>query len=331
MSATPSSDWTEFWFRPTPIQSLRRVRQALCAVTAVYFAAAIGDVPTWLTGDGPATSSRLADFFRAAELTTDARWMLSPLYAWDALFAGSSLAESTTVYRTYLLLGIALAVGVACADQIAAKMRSALVSRLLEGSVPVVLLWIWFIGWANRIVLLAGIVEPLLSISLAALAIAPIGLAGDGCSISWRTRLATRLLAVQATLIAVATTATMIASPTWWNGTGAYAVVAPVEDRFFDVRESFFENAWIYESASLLLVVLLPLGVFLGWRPTTRRSGIVLIAVWAILVALLSANVLYAATLGIIATTLGKGDISHAPAGANGANPLNGGSMASAS
>jgi len=52
--------------------------------------------------------------------------------------------------------------------------------------------------------------------------------------------------------------------------------------------------------------------------------------VWAVLVGLLSANVLYAATLAIIATRIGSEDIVAASAGASKAETLDGKSIAGA-
>jgi hypothetical protein len=299
-----------FWFAPSPVISLQFVRRALCVVTALYFLSAWGDVETWFQRGAPASSSNLATFFRTAELTDDARWMVSPLFVWDSIFADSALGESALVYRLYLLVGVVLALLVSVSDQWRRFNLPATVLRLLSSFWPSLLLWIWMVGWANRVVLLAGIVEPVLSVSLAALVVAPIigsSAAENASNVqwSWRTTVSRRLLAVQATLIALMTTATMLASPTWWNGTGAYALIAPAEDRFFDVRGTFFETSWVYEMTTTAIVWTLPIGVFLAWRNGSRSFGIGLIVAWCVVVGFLSANVLYAATLGIIATTIG--------------------------
>lgn len=314
--------WTEFWFTPSPASQLRFIRRGLCVVVAIYFAAALSDVETWYVRGAPASSSNLATFFRTAELTSDARWMISPLFIWDSVWAGTSLSESGLVYRVYLMLGIAVAMVVAFADRLSQQNLPGWISRLLASSLPTVLIWAWLVGWANRVVLQAGIAEPVLSVSLAALAISPIGNFN-----TWRATLACRLLAIQATLIAIMTTATMLASPTWWNGTGAYALVAPTEDRLFSVQQTVFETPFVYEMVTLLIVCALPIGIVLAWRDHTRPLGIGLILGWCFLVGLLSANILYAATLGIIATSIGWGHRNHTPAGADGANTLNSGSV----
>lgn len=322
-----TAHWTEFWFTPAPASCLRFVRRGLCVVAAIYFASALGDVDTWFQRGAPASSSNLATFFRTAELTSDARWMISPLFIWDSIFAQTSLGESAFVYRCYLLVGIALALLAGVADQLGRFTLPRFASVIVQGCWPTLLLWVWFVGWANRIVLLAGIVEPLLSVSLAALAIAPIG--QQDHVTSWRTTFAQRLIALQTTLIAILTTATLLASPTWWNGTGAYALVAPAQDRLFVATDTFFEITLVYELTTALIVCVLPIGIFLAWKPAFRKIGIGLVVAWCVVVGFLSANVLYAATLGIIVTTIGGCKDVHTPTGANGANSLNGGSVES--
>ncbi|MCS7469253.1 hypothetical protein NZK35_21600 [Stieleria sp. ICT_E10.1] len=321
--------WTEFWFAPSPVATLGNVRRGLCLVTAIYFASALADVETWFARGAPASSSNLATFFRTAELTSDARWMISPLFIWDALAGESALGESAFVYRSYLLFGVGLAVFVAVGDRLAGWKLPAQLSAVGESNWPSVLLWVWFVGWANRIVLLAGTVEPLLSLSLAAVAIAPVGrIRSDRESprpFSWRTTLAHRLLSVQATLIALITTATLFASPVWWNGTGAYALVAPAQDRLLTVTGTFFETPLVYELLTALIVCVLPVGIFLAWKPATGKLGVAMVVAWCGVVGLLSANLLYAATLAILATTVGWKESYRTPAGAIGAKSLNDG------
>ncbi|MEM6473147.1 MAG: hypothetical protein AAF802_26535 [Planctomycetota bacterium] len=281
---------------------VRPARIGLAVVAFLYFASAVGDVPLWFQSGAPASSGQLGDFFREAGLDDDARWMWSPLFLWDSLFAGTSLAESAFVYRVYLLVGClwSLLVLAFSIPSIATKFPNR-----IRGNWVCILLWIWFVGWANRIVLLAGIVEPVLSLSLAAMAIAPLG----NDRITWRSHFARRLASIQGTMVMVATTATMLAGNVWWNGTGAYALVAPIENRLFDVRDTFFENPFVFESVNAFLLLALPLGVVLAWSRRRNRLGVAFICSWALLVALLSMEFLYAMTIAVIATTLGNDDI----------------------
>ena len=294
---------------------LAPIRRGLCAVAGLYFLSALGDVEIWYAKGAPASTSNLATFYRTAELESDARWMLSPLFVADRLLRDGSLGESSALYCAYLVIGIILAVLAGAGDRIRDVLPG--LGRIISGSLPVWLLWIWFVGWANRIVLVAGICEPVLSVSLAALALAPVV---PEARHSWRVTLATRLLAVQFTLIGLLTSATMLAGTVWWDGTGAYALVAPAEDRFISVRESFFETPIIYESLTAFLVLALPLGLLLSWRQSDRKIGRLLLWTWCVLVALLSANVIYALTLGVLVLTVGEKH--HTSAGTNGAKTL---------
>ncbi|OYP39188.1 hypothetical protein [Rhodopirellula sp. MGV] len=325
------SSWNRFWFQPSPVRSIAVTQIGLGLVTAMYFISSLVDVSTWYPAGAPASTTNLAEFFRTAELTREASWMVSPLFIWDATFQGSSLSENAWVYRIYLIAGTILSLWLAFANRMGTGFPKPIRTFAQQGGLALAT-WIWFVGWANRTVLIAGVAEPLISISLAALILAP--LTGRKLSSettlpqSWRTTFAKRLLACQTTLIAVMTTATMLASPVWWNGTGAYALVAPSEDRFIDVRGSWFETPFVYECLTLILVALLPIGLYLAWHHRTRKAGVSMMIAWSVLVGILTTNVLYAATLAIIATTVGDRDTKHAPAGANGAETLGGGSMA---
>ncbi|MEO1526252.1 MAG: hypothetical protein AAFX06_12505 [Planctomycetota bacterium] len=301
MKPEPPNPWTRFWFTPAPVEALAWVRGGLCIVTALYFVSVFSDVAFWYAQDAPASTTNLSEFFRTAELTSDARWMVSPLYWFDALTRGSSWSESVAVYRAYLVIGIILSVVAAIAGPIS-KRSNGWVAWCLGGSLPTLLLWIWFVGWANRVVLLAGICEPILSVSLAALAIAP----AMSATPSWRVTLAKRLLEIQTTLFAFVTTALMLFGNVWWNGTGAYALAAPEEDRFLSVAGTFFENPVIYEGTTAFLLIGLPLAVWLVRRESLRALGLGVWWVWCATVALLSAEMIYAATLGVLILSVEK-------------------------
>lgn len=309
MNDSSISGWKSFWFRPQSGETLTRVRTLLCITVSLYFLSAVPDVSTWYASGAPASSSNIASFFRTAELESDARWMVSPLYVWDALFSGSSLAESAVVYRLYLLLGVTLCVFTAFSFQLAGRLKeSSLLQKFCLSSWPSALVWIWFVGWANRTVLLAGIFEPVASVSLAAMTIAPVD---PACH--WRHTFAKRLISLQTTMILLIASATMLASPMWWNGTGAYGLIAPAEDRLIalggtpteSLIASLMQNPWVYESLTLLIVVGLPVGCFLAWQRDWRKAGRGIIWCWCLAVALLGAHILYGLTIATLVLTFG--------------------------
>lgn len=291
------SKWSAFWFAPESGKTTALIRRAICLTVAVYFLAAWPDVSTWLASGAPASSSHLASFFKAAELDSDAFWMLSPLFLWDRVFSGTALAESALVYRIYLLGGISLALLTAASGT---RFLPKKIAHFFSGQWPTVVLWIWFVGWANRCGLLAGIFEPVASVSLAAIAIAP-----PAETIHWRHTFSRRLIAIQATVIAIASAATMLASNIWWNGMAAYAIAAPVEDRPFDFTGTFFETAFVYESLTAILMVSLPVGCYLSWHASSRTWGRILIGIWCVITATLGAQLLYTTTFFVITMAMG--------------------------
>ena len=302
MSSQSSNGWTRFWFEPAQASELNWVRIGLCLVATVYFASAWSDVPLWFAKDRAASTTNLGIFFRTAELNSDARWMFSPLFLFDSVTQGTAWSESALVYRAYLAIGIALGLVAATGGGLARRLPRGLLANLLGGSLPVLLLWVWLVGWANRIVLIAGICEPVLSVSLAALAIAPAVTSEP----SWRVGLAKRLIAVQTTLIVLVTLASMLFGNVWWNGTGAYALVAPAEDRFVSVAGTFFEDAAAFEATTFVLILALPIALWLLRRESFRGTGVAVWWMWCAIVALLSAEMLYSVTLSVLVLSINK-------------------------
>lgn len=227
--------------------------------------------------------------------------MVSPLYLFDGWTTGTKWSESAVVYKAYLAIGIGLAIFAAMASVVAGLLRPGLLRSLVSGSLPVFVLWIWYVGWANRVTLLAGICEPVLSVSLAALAIAPTVSSVP----SWRVTLARRLLGVQTTLLGLATTALMLNANVWWNGTGAYVLAAAEEDRFLSLGELVVSRPVLFEGLTVLLVVGLPLGLWLVRRAAPWRSlGFGLWWLWCVTAGVLSAELLYVAVLAVLVLSI---------------------------
>ncbi len=284
--------WNRFWFAPEPVVEMARLRGAFCLLAALYFASAWPDADFWYGEDGVQSSSRMASFLMAAGLDGEARWYVSPLF----------LLESTTGYRAYLAAGVLL---------------SGVVLAGYGGRLAGFVLWAMMVGLANRALFLAGLVETLLSLALFASAIAPAAPAwykapqapGPAC---WTAGFARKWIAIQVTVLAVATTATMLAGAVWWNGLGAFALAAPVADRTMDWTTGPLAEPLVHDLVTHLLVVLLPLGVVSAWRrPSLVRSlgpslvpGRLLMGLWCITIALLGSFWLYAATFGVMAMAI---------------------------
>ncbi len=272
--------WDRFWFSPAPLVIVARVRVLLCVITAIYFASCFSDAAFWYTGGGPLSPTRVSSFLSTGGLESNAKWIVSPLF----------LTESSWIYYLYLVAGIVVALMVAAGR---------------GGRIASWALWLLLVGWANRAMILSGLGETLLSLGLFASAIAPphrdwkavLAKPADGGPQHWSTRLSSRLLATQITLIGAATFITMLGGRVWFNGLGAFAMAAPVADRTIDwtAADSLLVRPWFHESLTHLLVIALPVGFTLAWIRKSNRIGQATLIAWCIAVALLGSHWMYAA------------------------------------
>ncbi|MDG2220746.1 MAG: hypothetical protein P8L85_05165 [Rubripirellula sp.] len=269
--------WDHFWFTPDSIGQVAFLRGLLCIIAAFYFVSCWGDVSFWYADGGPLSPERVASFLQTSGLSAPARWIVSPLF----------LSSSVFVYRVYLIVGICL-----CVVSIAGR----------GGRAIPWLLWIFIVGWANRAMLLSSLTESALSLGLFAVAIAPPGPIIPKSQAEdrkhWTAGFASRLIAVQATLLAGATFVTMLAGRVWFNGMGAYALAAPTQNRTIDwTRFAAFRNPLVYESITHLLMFMLPVGLLLAWSPKTNRTGQTILVLWCVVIGGLGSHWLYAATM----------------------------------
>ncbi|MCG8649384.1 MAG: hypothetical protein MI861_06110 [Pirellulales bacterium] len=285
--------WDRFWFQPQSLRSFAPLRGGLCLIALLYFLSAWSDATDWYAGSGTFSPQNTARIWQAAGSEGQVEFSLSPLFLTNAGWA----------YQAYLGLGILAAIAV-------------MLGR--GGRIAPWLLWGLLVGWANRAMTLAGLTETLLSLALFAAAIAPPAscwnLAKHADQTHWSTRLAHRLLAVQITVVGLATLATMLAGQVWFNGLGAYALAAPSSDRTIDWTDTnttigaWFDRPTIYETVTHLMVVALPLGLWLAWRPATRGYGRAMLWCWCGTIALLGSLWLYAATFAVMVAAIGSAD-----------------------
>ncbi len=288
--STFSVQWNLFWFEPSSVRLVSQLRGLLCLVTACYFLSSLTDVATWYGSDGVLSRTQVADWSSSQSESGELRWRMSPLFLTDHLM----------VFRGWAIIGVVLCVAVA-------------IGR--GGRWASIAVWLTLIGWANRSLFVAGIAEPLLSLSWLAASIAPASTAitanglfarpffavtdPRGLDRHWTATLSARLLAVQGTIIGLATFSTMMAGRVWWNGLGSYALAAPTQDRYFHAA-NWISPMMIHEPLTHLLLWILPLGLFLAWQPRYETIGRVLLVSWTIAIAVLTSHFLYASTLGIM-------------------------------
>lgn len=270
VSCHTSTDWTQFWFCTADQQgALRSVRIGMAVMAFWYFASHWADIGLWLGGDGILASESLARFLSDADLGDLVRWRLSPLY-W---------VDSPVMLRGYLLLGMALAVAAAVVRQ----------SRAVQ-----VALWLLVVWLANRTLMLAGLEELVLAFGLGYLALAP----ADG-AVHWSGSLALRLLQLHVSFLIAVTGLTMLSALIWWDGSGVLAVVAPVENRYIDWVERL-STPWVHELLTHAIVGVAVVAPVLLWTTKLRRVACVAATLWCVVLALLSSQLLYFATLAVL-------------------------------
>ena len=288
--------WDRYWFSAAPVATVSMVRGLLAVIAFLYFLSAWPDAIFWYGEGGILSATHVSEFLRTGGLEGAGSWIISPLF----------LTETALVYQLYLLFGMAMAILVFCGG---------------GGRWASFLLWFLFVGWANRAMLLSGLSETLLSLGLFAAAISPAGHAWSVISAMRKTGLGTdteqadehwtagfseRLLAAQITLIGVATWVAMLGGRVWFNGLGAYAMAAPVEDRTIDWtnRNSLLVQASVHEFLTHMMIITLPLGLFLSWFPKYSSVGKLMLIVWCVAVAMLGSHWLYAMTFAVLCLSI---------------------------
>ncbi len=268
-----ANGWNQFWFcTPDTDGTLRIVRVGLAAMAFWYFASHWADIAVWLSGDGILASESVARFLNDAALGDAVHWRLSPLY-W---------VQSPLLLRGYLLIGMGLAVA------------SVLVRRTRAIQIA---LWLAVVWLANRALMLAGLEELVLAFGLAYMAIAQ---ADDAPH--WSGSLARRLIQLHVSFLIGATALTMLSSFVWWDGSGVMAVVAPVENRYIDWVDRL-SNLWLQELLTHgIIAVALVAPIFL-WMASLRRAAWIAAMLWCVVLALLSSQLLYFATLAVLLQT----------------------------
>jgi len=268
--AAATTGWTRFWFCTAAAQEpLRVVRIGMAAMAVWFFASHWADIGLWLGGDGILASESLARFLSDAGLGDLVRWRLSPLY-W---------IDSAALLRGYLIVGMALAVASAIVRQ----------SRAVQIGLWLAVLWL-----ANRSLMLAGLEELVLVFGLGYLAIAP---ADDAAH--WSGSLALRLLQLHVSFLIAVTGLTMLSSLIWWDGSGVMAVVAPVENRYIDWVNRL-GTPWVHELLTHAIVIVAIVAPVLLWTAATRRAACVAATLWCVVLALLSSQLLYFASLAVL-------------------------------
>ena len=278
--------WDRFWFEPRETSAVAWIRGLLAFLAIIFFLSAWTDISFWYVDGGPLSRERVASFLETGDLQDAGRWILSPLF----------LSGSVWVYRAYLLLSVVMAIMVILGK---------------GGRLAGFGLWLLFVGWANRSMILSGLAETLISLGLFAAAIAPPQAAFHrltriGGKVTrnreWSANFGLKLMAMQITVVGFATFVTMLAGRVWFNGIGVYALAAPAQDLTIDwTRQgSPLVNPFVHETLTHLMMIALPLGFAMAWIPRTNRLGQSILITWCAVVALIASHWLYAFTFACL-------------------------------
>ena len=272
--------WDDFWFAAQPVRPiggrLDVTRVALCVAALIFFGSSFGDADYWYSAGAPQSASNLSAFLQTSGLAADSAWTLSPLF----------LTESSLVFYAFLAFGMLLSVAVA-------------VGR--GGVIAGVTLWVCVVALGNRALLLWGVSESLLSLGLFGLMFR--------CGhdpVPWLQSLSARLIAVQATVVAIATSLAMFSRDVWWNGLGAFALASPVEDRTIDwtAGQSLLAIETVHDCVTHAIAFGLPIGLLLAWNRRTSLIGKSILMLWCLVVALLGSHWLYGIVFAATVTAI---------------------------
>ena len=268
-----NSAWQRFWFVNNPQEgSLQAVRIGLSAIAIWYFASHWSDIGQWFSSEGLLATEQLGRLIEAEGLVEQFKYWLSPLY-W---------LESTAGLRAFLVVGMALAVAA---------------GTVRRTRIPSVLLWLWCVWLANRSLVIAGPEELTLVFGLAYVAIA-----SPNNPRHWTTASAKRLLQVHTTMLIGFSGLTMLSSIVWWDGTGSMAVAAPIGRRLLDLT-SLLSNLWVQSLLTHVIVFTAILAPIALWFRPTRRPALIALLIWCLLMALLSSQWMYMATVAVLLQT----------------------------
>ena len=284
--------WDRYWFSSASVAPVSMIRGSLAMITLIYFLSAWSDAEFWYSDGGPLSATNVSEFLTTGGLESAGNWIISPLF----------LTENARIYQLYLICGMATALAVFFGR---------------GGRGMGFLLWCLFVGWANRAMLLSGLAETLLSLGLFAAAISPAGSAWAALSVKrkinrntsegsldshWTAGFSERLLATQITVIGFATWVAMLGGRVWFNGLGAYALAAPVEDRTIDWTgpDSLLVQVSVHEGLTHLMMIALPLGLLLAWLPKSSQIGKLVLVGWCIVIGMLGSHWLYAITFAVL-------------------------------
>ena len=210
------NNWNQFWFQPTGVRDLCKLRIAVGALALIWQLSFTVDLVRWFAPDG---------------------WIDLGLYhSWvvEDLGAGVENTPPGFVGRLSYLFNQSPAVLLTLHFFGTAVLVAFTVG--LGGRISAVLAWFVLLSYVHRAPFLGGAVEPVLTMLVGYLCIAPIGVY-NALKLRKRTEdqpdsrtyfatIARRLIQVHLTVIYLVMFTTKLVSPAWWNGEALWWISA---------------------------------------------------------------------------------------------------------
>jgi hypothetical protein len=276
--------WTRFWFTPRNPVVLCLLRVLTGIVALYYVVSHSADLVRWFGPDGVLNASTTQRLTGADQLRYS--------FHYSYLYLAETPASLWILHGAGLLVVLAFTLGIW--------------SRLTSiGSLIVVL------AYVHRAPLITGQLEPVLTMLLAYLCLAPTGRrfsldaawarhrlkmlspsAGQGTDtqLSLGANISTRLIQLHLAGFCLMTGLNMLANDTWWAGEGVWWLIARTESRLVDLTRlahaPLVVNFWSHAIVAYLLLfgllawnrlarpILLSLGVFI-WVSLALVTGLV--------------------------------------------------------
>lgn len=241
--------WNQYWFAPRPPACMTVPRIAICLVSAVWFASFWSSAPAWLSADGLLQTRLSAQMLIADQTPAWQTW--SPLW----------LVQSAAWLQTWLAVGVAL---------------SLLAASGFGGRLTLAILCLWAITWANRLVALSGLVEPMLIASLGYLIVdpgVPLTVHSRTTDSRWSAGLALRLLQTHWWLLVAAGLLSQLGGLVWWRGEAVWWLAAAGRSNWLSVELIRGQASWINGLTHAVIVVQI-LALWLLTVPAARPLGI---------------------------------------------------------
>lgn len=241
--------WNTFWFDPRPHTAMTWPRVAICLVAAIWFASFWSSASAWLSAEGLLTQPLSKRMLTAEQIAAWQVW--SPLW----------LTSSASLLYAWMAAGVVL---------------SLVAASGLGGRLTLAVLLLWVIAWANRLIVLSGLVEPALVACLGYLIIDP-GLPGLSpsrqTSSSWTAGLALRLLQTHWWLLVAAGLLSQLGGLVWWRGEGVWWLAAAGRSNLFSIDQLRGHPVWINALSHAVIVVQI-IALWLLTLPAARPLGI---------------------------------------------------------